>query len=193
MSPKGAGVPWFDYYPVTEKLVVNSASDPLLVDVGGGQGHNLITFKEKFPNITGRLIVQDLPVVVRDIHTLPSGIEAMRYDFFEPQPVQRAKAYYMRHVLHDWPDKQARSILDNVKLGMGPKSVLLIDEDVLPEVGVPLLSAQMDTAMMVSFSSLERTTAQYEKLLKEAGFIIVSVRAQPGGTTMLFEAIMEGV
>jgi hypothetical protein len=191
LSRKGKGEAWFDYYPVTERLVVNSASDTLLVDVGGGLGHDLIAFKEKFPHLLGRLIVEDLPVVVSDIQTLPSGIEAMGYNFFEPQPVHGAKAYYMRHVLHDWPDKQAKLILDKVKAAMGPTSIFLVDENVLPDVGVSLVSAQIDISMMVSFSSLERTGAQYSNLLQEAGFEIVGVRSQPGGTAMLFEAILK--
>jgi hypothetical protein len=189
ISRKGAGLPWFDYYPVTENLIVAAATNPLLVDVGGGLGQDLIAFREKFPNLPGKLIVQDLPVVICGIKDLPSGVEAMVHNFFKTQPVRDAKAYYMRHILHDWPDKQAKLILDSVRMAMGPNSVLLIDENVLSEVGVPLVSAQMDFALMMSFSSLERTESQYKRLLEECGLKIVSVRSQSGGTAMLFEAV----
>lgn len=38
--------PWFTYFPVNEKLSNTSPSDVLLVDVGGGEGDDLIRFQE---------------------------------------------------------------------------------------------------------------------------------------------------
>lgn len=35
------------------------------------------------------------------------GVEMMAHDFFTPQPVQNAKYYYLRTVLHDWADDKA--------------------------------------------------------------------------------------
>ena len=110
MQRMNRGEEWFDFYPVDKKLQVKADSQPLIVDVGGGLGHDIVAFKEKFPGLPGKLIVQDLPVVIDEIKGLPSGIEATAYDFFKPQPVKGAKVYYLRTVLHDWPDKQAREI-----------------------------------------------------------------------------------
>ena len=96
-------------------------------------------------------------MVIDDVKELPSGIEAMKHDFFKPQPVRNAKAYYLRTVLHDWPDKQAREILSNIRGTMSKHSILLINENALPDDNVPLYPAELDISMLVLFSSLERT------------------------------------
>lgn len=59
----------------------------VFVDVGGGNGQQCVAFKETFPNVTGRVILQDLPAVIAEAK-LPEGIEAMKYDFFTPQPIK---------------------------------------------------------------------------------------------------------
>ena len=82
----------------------------------------MIAFKQKFPNLCGKLILQDLPVVIDDVKGLPSGIEAMKHDFLKPQQVRNAQAYYLRTVLHDWPDKQARETLKDNRGAMGKHS-----------------------------------------------------------------------
>jgi hypothetical protein len=93
MSLTFGGQKWYDFFRVEEKLRVESASDPLLVDVGGGVGHDLIAFKQRFPSLPGKLVVQDIPVVIDSINGLPGGIESMKHDFFAAQPVRGAKAY----------------------------------------------------------------------------------------------------
>ena len=104
ISRLNRGKEWYEYYPV-DKNSRAAGSEPLLVDVGGGLGHNLVVFKQKLHHLPRKLIVQDLPVVIDDVKELSPGIEAMKHDFFKPQPVKNAKAYYLRPVLHDWPDK----------------------------------------------------------------------------------------
>ena len=98
------GKEWYEFFPVETKLRVESESSPVLIDIGGGLGHDLVALKKKHPTLPGQLIVQDLPIVADSIKDLPSGISAMKHDFFAPQPIKNAKAYYLRAVLHDWPD-----------------------------------------------------------------------------------------
>ena len=193
ISRMNRGEDWFEFYPVENKL--RAAEDkPLLIDIGGGLGHDLIALKSKFPNLSGRLIVQDLPIVIENVKDLPSGIEAMQHDFFTPQPVKGAKAYYLRTVLHDWPDKQVREILENIRAAMSKDSILLINENVLPESNVPLYPAMLDLSMMAIFSSLDRTQTQFKELLDSAGFKLLQVwtpkNMVPGSGT-LFEAILK--
>ena len=187
------GEEWFKCYPVEDRLRAAS-TEPLLVDVGGGLRHDLLVFKKAFPELPGRLIIQDLPVVIDDIKDPPYGIEAMKHDFFTPQPIKDAKAYYLRTVPHDWPDKQARCILSNIRLAMSKNSILLINEDALPEDNVPLYPTQLDISMMAAFPSLDRTQLQFKKLLESAGFRLVKVQTPkvmvPGSGT-LFEAFFQ--
>ncbi|EPS34232.1 hypothetical protein PDE_09196 [Penicillium oxalicum 114-2] len=185
ISHRRQGKNWFDFFPVEEKLGgATSDSDVVLVDVGGSQGGDIIAFQKQFPSVKGRLVLQDLPIVIEAIKDgeLPAGIEAQGYDFFDPQPVKGAKAYYLRTVLHDWPDEQARQILARVREAMAPDSLLLINETLLPESGIALSSAQADLTMMVSFASLERTKAQFEQLLNDSGFELVKVWMPEGFT-----------
>ena len=90
MSSRREGKPsWFDVYPV-ERLTQGALEHDgavFLVDVGGNQGHDLIRFREKFPGVPGRFVLQDLPKVVA---SAPAGeeIEAMAYSFLDPQPVK---------------------------------------------------------------------------------------------------------
>lgn len=195
------GQNWFEFFPVEEKLRVSSALDPLVVDIGGGQGEDLRKFQDRFPDLPGKLILQDLAPVIMDMVKLPHEIEAQAYDFFQEQPVKHAKAYFMRTVLHDWPDKQAEEILKRVHDAMDQDSTLLINEIMLPELGVLLPSVLSDMQMMGSFASLERTELQWQILLENAGFELVQVWLPPGcdkspdvlaGQAAVFEARQKG-
>ena len=189
------GEQWFDFFPVDAKLGITDASQTLLVDVGGGIGHDIIAFKKKFPDLRGKLVVQDLAVVVEAVKDLPAGIEAVSHDFFKPQPVKGAKAYYLRTVLHDWPDNQACEILAHIRTAMLEDSILLINENMLPESNVSLYSAELDLYMMAMFSSLDRTLSQFKKLLDSAGFEVVRVwrpKDMGSGSGTLLECAMKG-
>lgn len=193
-SRLGRGVQWFEFFPVEERLRVKAATDVALVDVGGGFGHDLIKFHNRFPHLQGQLILEDLPHVLKEISGLPARIEMLGHNFFEPQPsrVRGAKAYYLRTVLHDWPDKQAIAILSNIRDVMAEDSVLLIHESSMPEVRVPLQSVYYDFMMMACFASLERTESQFTELLDAAGFRLVQIwrpEGAPPGSATLFEAM----
>ena len=83
---------WFDphYFPVEKKLQDAELEDgtPLLIDVGGGLGHDAEGFRKSYPNLPGRLIVQDLPGSIEQAAPVGRGIEMMSHDFFSPQPIQ---------------------------------------------------------------------------------------------------------
>ncbi|MCJ1266694.1 hypothetical protein MMC22_006579 [Lobaria immixta] len=186
---------WFEFFPTEERFSHHSvldASKPLLIDIGGGLGHDLMAFKANYPNIVGRLILQDLPMVIDNIKEIGPGLETMKYDFFTPQPIKGARAYFLRNVLHDWPDKNSRQILRNILPAMTGESILLINEGVLPEVNVALFPAQIDLSMMALYAGLERTQKQWIELLDSAGFELVKTwtpRAPVAGFGVLFEAV----
>ncbi len=84
----GARNYWVDWFPVQEDLIEGATEDSaLIVDVGGGKGHDLQAFHERYPQ-RGRLVLQDLPVVIRNIEHLDPAIERSDYDFFTEQPIK---------------------------------------------------------------------------------------------------------
>lgn len=84
-------ISWLSIYPVHEATQgLTDPQRPLYVNVGGGIGHQCAQFREKYPNIPGRVILQDLPVTVERALPIP-GVENMAHDFFEPQPIKGMK------------------------------------------------------------------------------------------------------
>jgi len=161
---------WLSVYPIeTETKALNpNAPLVLLVDIGGNIGHICAQFKQVFPDVPGRVILQDLPETIAAALSTP-GVENVAYNFFEPQPIKGAKYYYLAHVLHDWPDHKCREILRNIKAAMSGESVLLVDEIVLPDVGVHSNATSIDMEMMCAFASQERTQSQWDELFAMEG------------------------
>lgn len=192
-SQQYRGADWFEFYPVQENLQVSS-DRVLLVDIGGGVGHDITAFKKCFPDLPGKLILQDLPQVIDAIkEPLPEGITAIGHNMFEPQPVSGAKAYYLRTVLHDFPDKQAVDALLRIRDVMTEDSVLLVHEHTMSDdLDIPSMAATLDIHMMEIFSSLERTEKEWIALLEKSGFKVVKVWNEDsvGQSTSLFEAIL---
>ena len=115
---------WFDFFPVNE-ILLNDAdtSRPeaaLLVDVGGGEGHDAEAFCRHFPHHPGKIILQDLPPTIDNIQPgqLDPAVVRMKHDFFAPQPVRDARAYYFRTIFHDWPDQDCIAIMKHTAAAM---------------------------------------------------------------------------
>ena len=99
----GARKYWLDWWPVEERVfegmkVGNEEVNTLLVDVGGGKGHDVMAFKQRFGGRgkgLGRLILQDQPHVLEEIGKgeLGEGIEKCGYDFFTEQPVKSTSPF----------------------------------------------------------------------------------------------------
>jgi len=86
-----------------------------------------------------------------------------------------AKFYYLRNILHDWPDEKAVIILKNIIPALGPDSRILIDEMVLPNEKVHWHATQIDLTMMSAMGAKERTDEQWRALIDEAGLKIVNI------------------
>lgn len=97
-------VVWHETFPMASRLGLGVKQDPeavLLVDVGGSWGHDVQSFHDAHPTVPGRLILQDLPVVIDKVKSRSwlSGIELMRYDFFTVQPVQGQSYPFRRCII----------------------------------------------------------------------------------------------
>lgn len=187
---------WMDphFYPVEERLVKGARTDEdavFLVDLGGGKGHDLAELHQKHPNLPGKLVLQDHPNVIEEAAAmgLDKKIVTMGYDFFTPQPLVGARAYFMHTCLHDWPDSKAHEILVNLKPGLKKGySKLLIHEIVIPDQKAHWMDTAMDMIMMSVFSSCERTRENWVSLLQGAGYKINGIWDSEPGTEALIEA-----
>ncbi|KIA75358.1 hypothetical protein HK57_00187 [Aspergillus ustus] len=156
-------------------LATNQSPDAvLLVDIGGGVGHQCERIRANCPNIQGRLILQDLPEVMKNALPIP-GVEAMAHNVFEPQPIKGAKFYYLRGVLHDFPDDQCKEILRGIVGAMGVDSTLVIDEMILPDRNINWQATVMDLQMMANFGSQERTRSHWVRLIESTGLMLRDV------------------
>lgn len=90
--------PWMapGFFPVKERLLdglQTGDSSVLIVDIGGNLGHDLAEFHRFYPDTKGKLILQDLPVVIGKINGLDKAITPMEYDFHTEQPIKGTSVY----------------------------------------------------------------------------------------------------
>ncbi|CAD6594481.1 MAG: hypothetical protein ASARMPREDX12_009039 [Alectoria sarmentosa] len=189
---------WMDegFYPVHERLIRGLHLDgdsSALVDVGGGVGYCLEEFRLKVPQWKGRLVLQEQEAVVKQISGLDARIEVMAQDFFKPQPVMGARAYYLRSVLHDWPDERCRDILLQLRNAMKHEySKILLDENVVADHGASWQHTSLDFYMMALAGAHERTESQWKELLSSVGLEIAGIWIKGDGNQSLIEVVTSG-
>ncbi|KAJ5089581.1 hypothetical protein N7532_008265 [Penicillium argentinense] len=194
MSAYHQGRPsWMDvgFYDVPRLVKMDVGDkDALLVDVGGSVGHDLSEFRRKWPDASGRLVLQDLPEVLEQARSmsLHESIEIMEHDFITEQPVKGARAYYMHSVLHDWTDENCVKILKNIvpamKCGHSKK---LINENFIPETNAYWETTSSDIIMMADFASTERTAGDWHALIGAVGLKFSKIWTAQRGVESLIE------
>ncbi|RAH81161.1 O-methyltransferase [Aspergillus japonicus CBS 114.51] len=193
-ADRGSRPSWLEWFPVQEQLIEGyqkGDSDVLLVDVAGGRGHDIAAFQTKFPDAPGRLVLEDLSQVLESAVVHPK-IEHVPFDLFKPQPIQGARTYYLKFILHDWSDEDCRRILRHVGAAMKKGySKLIIEEFVLADRDCAMLPAMWDWEMLIFCNSMERTADRWRKLICSAGFQIVKFWPPPGDGQGLIEAELE--
>ena len=81
---------WLDWFPlddVIEREIDNKPGAVAFVDVGGSQGSELKRLKAKYPELPGRLVLQDVESVIKEVPA-SEPFEATVHDFFTPQPIK---------------------------------------------------------------------------------------------------------
>ncbi|KAJ8133130.1 hypothetical protein O1611_g491 [Lasiodiplodia mahajangana] len=163
-----------------------TSSTFLFVDIGGGAGAQSLAFRQQYPNLPGRVLVQDRPEVIERVKSMlidTANIEAEAYNFSTtPQPIRgnyalaiRARVYYVRNIFHAYGDAKCVEILLNIKAGMTEQSVLIIDEIVFPEKNAKGQAAEHDIEVMICVGGVERTEGQWAGLLSDAGLKVREV------------------
>lgn len=130
-------------------------------------------------------------------------VKFIGHDFFTPQK-EAGDIYFLRHVIHDWPDEEARQILSHCAAKMSLGNKLLILEHMLAptyrdtsqssrEVAPrPLLAnwgqsvvSRLDLQMLACLNAKERTETQYRALIENTGLKVVRVWRNAGLDTVL--------
>ncbi|KAJ7099787.1 O-methyltransferase [Mycena epipterygia] len=188
-------------------------SGAVVIDVGGGMGQVALAISLKYPKL--HMIIQDLEPTIElskaywrehvtaDEHN--ESVEFQAHDFFTPQAVNNAAVFLIRHIIHDWADPQAISILKHLRRAATPTTQLLLVEKIVPPVSgdqmshevpgavrpmasAPLLpnwgvaSAEIYTNDLMMHNSLggaERTVNQFMDILAKSGWNLVQIRHSP--------------
>jgi hypothetical protein len=147
-----------------------------IVDVGGGTGGLLVGILKAHDYLHGILL--DRPNVAErareriEAHGLSDRCQVVGGDFFRKVP-RGGDVYVLKHVIHDWPDSEARSILSSCSNAMRPKARLLVVEEVYPSIIDETIGSRQaatnDLNLLVCFGGAERSEAHLAALLESAG------------------------
>jgi acetylserotonin O-methyltransferase len=151
-----------------------------LVDLGGASGHLAIEICRNYPDV--RAVVFDLPGVVEvaQEYIARSGmadrIEVTAGDFFQ-DGLPEADLFSVGRILHDWPEEKIHQLLRKIHHRLPAQGALLIAERLLDEDKTgPLTALLQSLSMLVCAEGKERSLAEYEAILREAGFTEVHGR-----------------
>jgi O-methyltransferase domain len=146
-----------------------------IVDVGGGHGFAICSILQKYPHMQGILfdlkdIVPGADKRICDLN-LEKRCRTVHGDFFKAVP-EGGDVYFMKHVLHDWTDEQATTILRNCRRALDGKrdgKVVLL-EFVVPPGNQPHPSKIIDIEMLFFPGGRERMEQEWRQLFAGAGF-----------------------
>jgi acetylserotonin N-methyltransferase len=151
-----------------------------LCDLGGGSGHLAIESCRRYPAL--RATVFDLPEVIAQAKRyikeadLSARIGVQAGDFFT-DPLPGADLFALGRIVHDWAEPKIVTLLKKIYDRLPDGGALLICERVLnPLKDGPLSSNLQSLNMLVMMEGRERTAAEYEVLVRQAGFQSFEVR-----------------
>jgi hypothetical protein len=151
----------------------------VLVDVAGGHGEVLLSILKKHANIRG--VLTDVGHVIDGAKPriaaagLADRCQAVPCDFFRAVP-EGGDAYIMKHIIHDWDDGRATTILKNIASAMGAKrgKVILL-ESVIAAGSAPDFGKFLDIEMLAMPGGRERSADEFRALFAGAGFELTRV------------------
>jgi hypothetical protein len=154
---------------------------PVIADIGGGIGAQLLNILDAHPSCHGILFDQPQVVAEAPQH---GRMECVGGDFFTEIPIT-ADAYLLRWIIHDWADAQAIAILDNVRKPARPGARLLLVESVIPETAEFDMGKWMDVNMLVMAGGRERTAPEFRELYDQAGFELEQIIPTPSPLSII--------
>ncbi len=154
---------------------------PVIADIGGGIGAQLLSILDEHPSCRG--ILFDQPQVVTEAPEHPR-MERVGGDFFAEVPTG-ADAYLLRWIVHDWADDEAIALLESVTNAAKPGARVLLVESVIPETAEFDMGKWMDVNMLVMASGRERTAAEFGELYDRAGCELEQIIPTPSPLSII--------
>jgi len=196
---KTVGVPVFEWFPKNpeESEIFNNAMTMFsgmvipavlevydfsgigtLVDVAGGHGRVLTSILQKYPSMRGVLfdlehvLVGARPVI--ESLGLSDRCDTVSGDFFEAVP-EGGDAYIMKHIIHDWDDERATTILKNIRAAMNRGGRVILLDSVVSPGNQPDFAKMIDLEMLLMPGGRERTEQEFRELFARSGFPLTRI------------------
>jgi hypothetical protein len=150
----------------------------VLVDIAGGHGEILISMLLAFPKMRGILFDVDHVIAGAAPRIAAAGLsdrcQTATGDFFKAVPA--GDAYIMKHIIHDWDDARAVTILKNIRAAITKREGrLILVETVIQPGNQPDLGKFIDLEMLLIPGGRERTAEEFGALLARGGFALSRV------------------
>jgi len=150
----------------------------LIVDVGGGQGALMGVLLRAHTNLSALIFDRSPPSDGAVRLFAESGLAGragfVQGDFFAEVPAG-GDLYVLKSIIHNWNNCLAEKILGKCRDAMLEHGRLLIVERVVPPGNSPSEAKLFDINMLVTLGGQERTAAEYETLLNNAGLILTRI------------------
>ena len=149
--------------------------------------------EQQFPKLS--FVVQDVnPTMLEqgskreDYPQVKNRVSFMQYSFYEPQPITDAGLFFLRQVIHNYPDDVCMKLLRSFVPAMekcSPTTSLLINDMLLPPANTESKTEeyhlrQIDVHMMNGYAAKQRSLKEFNHILKGADerFEIVKVHGK---------------
>lgn len=140
-----------------------------IADIGGGKGQLLEAIISSHPTSKGILV--DLPEAIHAAPNNPS-ITKIVGNFFAPMHID-ANTFILKRILHDWDDKKALDILNNISNTMDKNATLYIIDGLLDQAQDKKLLSAIDLVLLTIFKGQERTLQEMRSLAQQANLEII--------------------
>ncbi|MEV5971572.1 methyltransferase [Streptomyces sp. NPDC051921] len=162
---------------VAELLDLRGVSS--VADIGGGQGHVLVSLLDKHPGLHGTLL--DLPGVagnadprLRAGGSLASRARVVAGDCREDIPVE-ADVYIIKNIL-EWDDDSTRRTLANIRRAARPGARVVVIENLVDDTPSMRFTTAMDLLLLLNVGGAKHTRQSMVDRLTDAGLVIGEIR-----------------
>ena len=158
--------------PETPAIVAAYDFSPFdhVVDVGGGNGSLLSAVLAAYPKLRATLfdMAEAIAAAKRGEGGPLPGVSFVTGDVFTTPAPEGGDVYLIRHLMHDYDDRDCIRILANVRRAMRPQARVLVLEAPLPSDDSPSPGRWLDLQVMLLCGGRERTVEDYAGLFEKA-------------------------